>query len=115
MIETLFAINTLLLVANAGLLVLNGRRLRVVREMLAKTVPPGNRTITEPLPLPRRQPIHTFKKGDRVRILPHAGFCPNFQGVVDYQEPNGNKCWVIRDNAGSALWWWNHELAPEGE
>lgn len=54
-------------------------------------------------------PPPTFKRGDRVRVKRH-GWNPGATGTIEFQEPNGNRCWMVRDRADGPLYWMNHEL-----
>jgi len=49
-------------------------------------------------------------KGARVRVKMTAGFHKGAVGTVEFVEPASGKVWVIRDHAGSALWWHEDEL-----
>ena len=63
-----------------------------------------------PGPIVRLPAPPTYERGDRVRIKETAGFSRGATGVVKFQEPTGERCWVIRHGADSPAWFWNREL-----
>lgn len=67
----------------------------------------------KPGPIVWERPQRVYKRGDRVRVTQRSGFNRGAVGVVEFQEPNDTRCWVIRDGAGSPCWFTNHELEPE--
>lgn len=59
-----------------------------------------------------------FERGQRVVALDHAGFHRGARGAVMFQEPAGGpacKVWVLRDGASSEVFYYDHELAADGE
>jgi hypothetical protein len=60
---------------------------------------------------PVNKPIkRSFQRGDRVRATSQAGFHRGATGIVEFQEPNQERCWVLRDGAGSPVWYHSYEL-----
>ena len=53
--------------------------------------------------------LYTFRVGDRVQVLESAGFHRGAMGEIVFIEPMG-KCWVIRDNSGSPVYYHPEEL-----
>lgn len=53
--------------------------------------------------------IDEIKRGDRVEVLMTAGFHKGALGTVEYVAPD-DKVWVLRDNAGSAVYYHRDEL-----
>lgn len=59
--------------------------------------------------LRQKAPEKVFKRGDRVEVNQHSGFNKGAKGVVEFVEPSG-KVWVLRDGAGSEVFFYPEEL-----
>lgn len=73
----------------------------------------GGRLLVEPIPtqMDPDQP-EFFDVGQRVIVAPHAGFHRGARGVVEFHAPD-QRVWVLRDGAGSVVWYLPHELIKD--
>ncbi|MCK9468855.1 MAG: hypothetical protein M0Q49_05510 [Porticoccaceae bacterium] len=85
--------------------------LRAIKEGVPyRVVKAGGRLIIEEIPTQYDvDAVRWFKSGDRVVVLPHAGFHRNACGSVSYHAPDG-RVWVRRDGASSDVFFYPHEL-----
>lgn len=51
----------------------------------------------------------SIRRGHSVKVI--AGFSVGARGVVEFVEPSGEKIWVLRDNASTAVFYRPEELA----
>lgn len=65
---------------------------------------------TKPGPIVHYKEAPVFEPGDRVRVTGRAGFHRGATGSVVFQEPNEQRCWVMRDGASSPVYYFNYEL-----
>lgn len=72
----------------------------------------GMQLLVEPIPVQHQDPPVKFEPGQRVVVLPHAGFHRGAHGEVSYHAPDA-KVWVRRDNSGADAYYLPHELRPE--
>lgn len=69
----------------------------------------------DPVKEPEATPMR-FDRGRRVVALDTAGFHRGARGSVSFQEPGpGGRVWVLRDGAGSEVFYYPHELAADTE
>lgn len=67
----------------------------------------------KPGPIVHYTEAPTYAPGSRVRVRGNAGFHRGARGVVVFQEPNNQRCWVVRDHTTSPVFFYNHELVAE--
>lgn len=78
-----------------------------------RVVKAGGRLLVEPIPtqMDPGDPVH-FDVGQRIIVAPHAGFHRGARGVVEFHAPDG-RVWVLRDGAGSCVFYYPHELIKD--
>jgi hypothetical protein len=103
----------MLMFANFHLTMISGRLKRLTTPPTMIAPADLDTADMRPGPIVHNPAPATYKPGDRVRIKHNSGFSRGMTGVVDFQEPNGDRCWVTRDGSGGPAWFWNRELEAE--
>jgi hypothetical protein len=77
-----------------------------------RVVRTGRQLSVEPIPTYHTEVPYWYQVGQRVVVLPHAGFHRGAHGVVAYHAGDA-KVWVRRDGAGSDAYYLPHEIRLE--
>lgn len=92
---------------------LKSKLLSIPEHQPFRVVKAGGRLLVEPIPtqMDPSDPVH-FETGQRIIVAPHAGFHRGARGVVEFHAPDG-RVWVLRDGAGSCVFYYPHELIAD--